>query len=218
MFTQYPFISRGLKESFSSLGAQTIISRAYREEHRHYHTLEHLESAFQYLYEEKQSELQLLSENEKATLFHAILFHDFFYQTNPYVPGENELLSAKSASEFINPFLEEQKKLVERLVLITQHHDYSDTLPLIERLMISADLSILTATPEMYRRYAQQIRKEYQHIPDDVFNSHRQHFILSFLEKIHSGVSFGWSEERVTQAAQNLSNEYKTTPTRKAKP
>jgi predicted metal-dependent HD superfamily phosphohydrolase len=69
-----------------------------------------------------------------------------------------------------------------RLVRLTQAHKFEPG----DRnaaVLCDADLAILGASPERYRQYAQEVRREYAEIPDEAFRPGRAEILRSLLEE-----------------------------------
>ena len=61
---------------------------------------------------------------------------------------------------------------VARLVRLTERHLPADD-DANGCVLSDADLAILAATPERYAEYAADVRREYAHVPDDLFRAGR---------------------------------------------
>ncbi len=71
---------------------------------------------------------------------------------------------------------------VARLVRLTEHHRPADDDA--EGCVLSdADLAILAASPERYAEYAADVRREYAHVPDDLFRAGRAAVLGDLLAK-----------------------------------
>jgi len=139
---------------------------AYSEPHRHYHDDRHLKECLAEL-----DWVPALSAHEGRLLRWAILWHDAVYQ-----PGQpdNEEKSAKLArSELMRcGVAEEDAAEVARLIMATKVHrvDPGDRLG---RLMVSIDLAILGSDPERYADYVHDVRLEYAHVNDSLWQTGR---------------------------------------------
>jgi predicted metal-dependent HD superfamily phosphohydrolase len=175
---------------------------AYAEPRRHYHTLEHVLDCLQRLdtwasenVAAGPSENVATSENVAAgpapaaprALALAIWFHDAAY--DPRAAGDaNERASAAWAERALRE-LGEPEALVRRvsaLVLATAHGNTSDPDLASDpqaALLLDIDLAILGAEPERYQRYAEQVRREYAHVPDAVYRAGRAAVLRGFLAR-----------------------------------
>ena len=88
------------------------------------------------------------------------------------------------------------------LILKTKTHDAGDDPD--AKVLLDADLAILGANENAYRYYAQQIRQEYDWVPDTTFAARRAEILERFLarERIYSTENFFAKYE--TQARANL--------------
>ena len=107
----------------------------------------------------------------------AVWFHDIIYSPQNQ---DNEAQSAAIARSLLASFndvglLDE----VARLILLTQTHQ---TEPSDEngRLLLDADLAILGSPRAVYQQYAQAIRREYAHVPDELYTRGRTAVLSQF--------------------------------------
>ncbi len=137
---------------------------------RFYHTMDHID------------ELLALAEAAKISdkWFHAaIWFHDAVYH-----PGakDNEELSARLAGKAL-PVMgmegDEQAKTIAA-IRATKTHKTKDT---DVQLFLDADMAILGAERERYRRYAADIRQEFSHISGWRYAWGRRRFLKSCLRR-----------------------------------
>jgi predicted metal-dependent HD superfamily phosphohydrolase len=174
--------------------------RAYAEPHRHYHTLNHIADLL-HLLEEHEG----VSDEDSVTL--AILFHDAVYDP---ARQDNEAASADLAREQLTllGFPPQLRVKVEHYILATQH---SASLPAAGdadlQVLLDLDLSVLAASPDRYRAYAQAIRQEYAVVPDELYRPGRRRVLALFLAQPHI-----YRTERLralweAPARQNLSSE-----------
>ncbi|AYV48927.1 phosphohydrolase [Caulobacter flavus] len=147
---------------------------AYREPHRRYHTLAHIEDCLARL-----AATPGLGDHERGLLEQAIWWHDAVY--DPLRP-DNEARSADLAREAMaaTGVAEADIAEIERLILLTNGHtvEPGDRLG---ALMVSIDLSILGAEPQAYAAYARAIREEYAAVPEDIYRAGRARVLQTFL-------------------------------------
>lgn len=140
----------------------------YQEPHRRYHTAEHLYACFRVLddfYPEANLPIQF-----------ALWFHDVVYDTHS---DENEEKSGEIALEELDRLGLEPFNVYD-LILATKH----DGPPHGEeaKIVVDVDLSILGETPDAYRQYEQQIRQEYEWVPEKVFWAYRRSLLKQFMD------------------------------------
>lgn len=148
----------------------------YQQSHRHYHNLDHIEYV-----------LTGVNSLSPGTLDQAIRLGAWFHDA-VYAPGrdDNEERSAFVAAEALeiagaSPSLIGE---VVRLVLVTKDHTpISDDVA--GAILSDADLRILGSDADTYARYAANVRKEYELIPDDVFFPARKDILEQFLQRPH---------------------------------
>jgi predicted metal-dependent HD superfamily phosphohydrolase len=147
----------------------------YREPHRHYHTLSHVE------------ELLALLDGVRAQvdrpsrLEWAIWFHDAVYDPQRH---DNEARSAELARSMLPlaSLAREDIEAVAALVTATAGHKWTDG----ERdtaLFLDLDLSILGAPTQRYDAYVAQVRAEYAHVPAQLFTAKRCELLQSWLAR-----------------------------------
>jgi predicted metal-dependent HD superfamily phosphohydrolase len=71
---------------------------------------------------------------------------------------------------------------VARLVRLTEHHKPTEG-DANGCVLSDADLAILAATTERYAEYAEDVRREYAHVPDDLFRLGRAAVLRDLLAK-----------------------------------
>ena len=141
---------------------------------RFYHDQRHLEDCLRQL-----EAVDDLSERERRLLRWAILWHDAVYDSRR---GDNEERSAERARlELLECGVEQaDADEVARLILLTKGHR-ADSRDRLGALLVSIDLSILGSPPERYRAYAEAVRREYRHVPDDAWRAGRSTLLRSLL-------------------------------------
>lgn len=133
---------------------------------RAYHNLDHVMNMLTVLEKVKDSATNY------NTLRLAVWFHDVIYDaTNS---EENEENSAKVAEKSLPLLNVSPDEIVEvaRLVRLTKDHEAKED-DNDGQLLVDADFAILGSETSVYAAYAQGIRKEYMHVPDELFNSDR---------------------------------------------
>jgi predicted metal-dependent HD superfamily phosphohydrolase len=153
------------------------VVRAYREPHRHYHTLDHVAALLALLARHAEAG----ADRDALTL--AILFHDVVY--DPMQP-DNEEASAARASERlaglgVRPQLVAK---VGRYILATRHGQPAEADGDADlALLLDLDLSILAAGADAYRAYAEAIRREYASVPERLYRPGRRRVLEGFLAR-----------------------------------
>ena len=175
---------------------------AYAQPDRHYHDQRHLDECFDEL-----DRVHDLGERDRRLLRWAILWHDSVYE-----PGQrnNEERSAELALSDLSGCGVPDDEIAEvaRLIRITEHHrtDPGDRLG---ALMVSIDLSILGADPRRYREYSDDVRREYAHVPEELWRTGRAAVLKRLLEAdpIYPGADF--RDRLEAQARRNMKDELK---------
>ncbi len=175
-----------------------FIHHNHSEKGRHYHTLKHLQCMF------LQLELVNNETDNLQALSFAIFYHDVVYNAKR---KDNELVSAEIACEKLALLNvpSEIIALTERHILATQHHKLSaenDT-----NTLLDLDLAILGDTPENYKTYTQNIRKEYAMYPDFLYKPARKKVLKHFLQMEYIFKTTYFIQHFEQQARANLQSE-----------
>ncbi len=176
------------------------LEAAYAEPHRRYHTRAHIEQCLALL-----DQVSDLTETEHQILTYAIWWHDAVYDAKA---SDNEAKSAEMAKRDLRDFdvSLHARDEVARLIRLTAGHQVEEGDRLGE-ILVSIDLSILGAPDDRYDVYAEAVRAEYAHVPDDLWRTGRSGVLQRFLDAqvIFPDPAFAhWLE---AQARANLSRE-----------
>ncbi|WP_415582481.1 hypothetical protein [Flavobacterium longum] len=149
------------------------IAKHYSARQRHYHNLSHLEAM--------RGELVSVTEelSYAEAVWFALYYHDLVYNVGA---SDNEEKSATLAQQRLATLGADHTftDRVARHIIATKKHEWSpdqDT-----NFLVDADLSILGVSPERYRAYTQQIRKEYAVYPDFLYHPGRRKVLRHFLD------------------------------------
>lgn len=168
--------------------AWDVFYEAYEGSGRFYHTLNHIHKCFT-----AYDEVVHLFDDPLAVAL-AIWFHDIEYDTKR---SDNEERSAALLLA-VTPTLKLDPTTAEKaahMILHTKHHG-SEGLDNDTKLFLDIDLSILGSSPDEYDTYADDIRKEYAWVPDEMYRESRKAILESFLArgKIFQTEAFGHLE------------------------
>ena len=176
-----------------------LIAR-YREPHRRYHTMAHIEDCLEQVRASTD-----LDAGQRDLLEAALWFHDAVYDPTR---SDNEAESARLARDRLTregaapAFIEE----VERLIQLTAGHAVEDGDRLGARL-VSIDLSILGAEPERYDDYARAVREEYAYVPEPAWRAGRAAVMQRFLDAPRLFPDPEWANRCEAQARCNIRRE-----------
>ncbi|SDS53632.1 HD domain-containing protein [Microlunatus soli] len=181
----------------ADVGAELV--RRYAEPQRHYHDQRHLAHVLDRVEE------FATAKHDRFLVSLAAWFHDAVYAI-PTAELSNEEASARLAIRTLGRCGFEQEEIgeVARLVRLTETHR-----PLGSdadgELLCDADLAILAAEPEDYRRYVADVRAEYPKLDDQEFARGR----LAVLQRFGGRDIFRTSKGRRLNAAArtNLTTE-----------
>jgi predicted metal-dependent HD superfamily phosphohydrolase len=143
----------------------------WSEPGRRYHTTIHLVEMFGAL--EELEDAGEVDDRQCSVARLAAWFHDAIYDAAAS-GGANEAESAVLAREIL-PQLGVGKTdtdSIDRLIRLTARHDTDASAPL-EAAFHDADLWILSAPPERFDSYCDQVRQEYAHVPDPQYQQGR---------------------------------------------
>jgi predicted metal-dependent HD superfamily phosphohydrolase len=177
------------KEAFASLMAR------YREPHRHYHGVSHLDSCLRELEPARGAGSRI------GEVLLALLFHDAIYDPTS---SENEAQSAVLAEQVLRD-AEASSDVIERIVRMiraTKDHDArgdADT-----ALLLDTDLSILGADEAVYESFEEAIRSEYAFVPEALFREGRRAVLQGFLNRPRIFLTDVFHQRLESQARLNL--------------
>jgi len=171
-----------------------ILIAAYSERQRAYHTVQHLYECLS-LFESVRSELI-----DAHAVALALWFHDAIYEPQA---KDNELRSAELFEQYMAQDL--PVNIVHKIkgwILATQEHVPTNDLDL--QFLLDIDLAILSATPERFIQYEQQIQQEYSWVDPEVYLIKRKEVLAHFYraEPLYQTTYFQKSFE--LKAKQNL--------------
>ncbi len=156
------------REVYNDLAAR------YSESHRAYHTLEHIEHCLREF-----QVIKYLAMNPDAIEF-ALWYHDAIYDTKA---KDNEEKSAKLAVGVARTasLPDAFKQSVANLILATKHSENPTDHDV--QILVDIDLSILGQPEKEFDEYEQNVRKEYEWVPEDAFIAGRSAILKSFLNR-----------------------------------
>jgi predicted metal-dependent HD superfamily phosphohydrolase len=176
------------------------LSKFYSSPERHYHTLDHIQHFLAVV-----DALSTKAKNLEAIEF-AAWFHDLIYDAKA---KDNEEKSADYAETTLSN-LELPREVIDkvtRLILKTKTHQITEDDDIDTKIMLDADLAILGAEDDAYRRYTQAIRLEYAWVLDQDYGSGRTQFLQSLLKRQKIYQTEEMFEKLETKARQNIQQE-----------
>lgn len=180
----HPLEVSGLVPVLARLGAgpqaahrvQEDLLRRWAEPHRSYHDTRHLAEVLARVE-------QLAGHAERADLVRcAAWWHDAVHDGRA---GDDERASAALAHQQLRSLGVAGRHVdaVAELVLLTTHHDPGDPADPDAAVLCDADLGILAAPPDRYDEYAADVRREYGHVPDELFHAGRAGVLRRLLSR-----------------------------------
>ena len=166
------------------LAEGSLLLHGWSEPHRRYHTTEHLAEVLTAV--DELADAAGLTGEEALVARTIGWYHDLHYQPRS-APGSNEHRSATLARDHLHRLgvADDLVDAVETGVLMTATHEVPGELPHTRVLEVfhDADLWILSAPPDRYARYRQQVREEFAHVPDDAFRAGRTAIMGGFVQR-----------------------------------
>jgi len=175
-----------------------IIAR-YAEPNRAYHNFFHIEEGLREL-----DRVWYFTINPDAIEL-AWWLHDIIYNTKA---KNNEEKSAEFALSLIkNMSLDGFGKDVAKLILATKHDKVPDDFD--AQFIVDIDLSIFGQSEKRFDEYEQQIRKEYEWVPEELFWEARVKILKHFLRRPSIYLTRFFFDKYEIQAQQNLNRAIK---------
>jgi predicted metal-dependent HD superfamily phosphohydrolase len=182
----------------TSLPAVRLIEK-YSQEHRFYHNLSHIRA----MLEAAEKFRSKFADYDSVRL--AIWFHDAIYDPKARTnETESAALAVKILAELNFPNAQIEK--VKKMVLATEKHD-ATTLDADGKLFLDLDLGILAAKKEVYKKYSEAIRKEYDFVPENLYREKRREVLQSFLQRQNIYYTGEFRELLEERARVNIANE-----------
>ena len=177
------------RELISKLWSE--IEKAHTTPTRHYHTFKHLEQIYRAL-----PTLTILYE-------FAIFYHDIVYDVSSKDNEEQSALLCEKRLKYLG-VSSEFRNQVTQLIRETKTHVASSKT---NALFLDADLAILGSTWKSYKKYFQNVRKEYTVYSDDIYNVGRKKVLKQFLKKKRIYINDYFYERYEEQARKNIEQE-----------
>jgi predicted metal-dependent HD superfamily phosphohydrolase len=181
-----------------------VLIAAYCAPERYYHNLEHLNEMF------RVAGRLAPNTEDSASVQLAIWFHDAVYDPRA---KDNELRSGELAVDLLGPIGVPGSTIerVVRLIRATAHLGSNEgPIDNDTATLLDADLAILGAAEERYKRYAQDIRKEYAWVPETDYRKGRASVLSKFLARPRIFSHQIMFEEGETRARKNITEELET--------
>jgi predicted metal-dependent HD superfamily phosphohydrolase len=172
------------------------LAQAYAEPQRAYHTLEHIRDCLAEF--DGASRLAEHPVEVEAALW----LHDVVYDPRA---SDNEERSADWAENVLTnrgvpaPIIAR----IRTLILATRHQIIPEDKD--AALLVDIDLSILGRDTATFERYEQQIRQEYDFVPEQAFREGRARILESFIQREFIYQTFFFRERYESRARENLS-------------
>lgn len=161
----------------AAVAAAADLERRYREPHRRYHTLTHVQAVVGDA--TRLADEVGLSATDRAVVQLAACAHDVVYAGEP---GTDERASAAWSREQLAAcqVAERVRERVAGIVLATITHAADDP---VANVLLDADLAILASDPTEYARYVADVRAEYSAVPDADWDAGRAAVLQRLLDR-----------------------------------
>ncbi len=146
-------------------GLRDELLAAYGDPGRGYHDTRHLAEVLERLDELGRAGVAF----EERPVRLAAWFHDAVYDGAAGAEERSARWAEQALADVLGPA---EVVEVARLVRVTEHHRPSSD-DVNGCALSDADLAILASSPERYRRYAHDVRREYASVPDEEFRRGR---------------------------------------------
>lgn len=188
----------GIGADPGSLGLLESLAGAWREPHRAYHTLQHLQECLDLL------DAWVPAGETWARLGVALWFHDVVYDTRH---PDSEERSIARARQLLTEAGTPAPAIghVARLIEATKHSAATPSAA-DEHLMVDIDLSIFGAPVARWDESCRQVRREFAWVPREVYCERRRAFLEAMLRRpriFHTQQGAG----REGRARQNIRRE-----------
>jgi predicted metal-dependent HD superfamily phosphohydrolase len=150
--------------------------RAYSEPSRQYHSIQHIGSLLRQLEEHGHAVV------DRDAVALAMLFHDVVYDPLRHDNEETSAALAGKRLAFLG-FSGGVIAKVEQHINATKHAQDFVTSDYDLAVLLDLDLSTLAAAPAEYRGYSQAIRREYSHVPEELYRRGRRRILEGFLRR-----------------------------------
>ena len=176
------------------------IKTHYNSKSRHYHNLSHI---YNMLLQIEVLESSII--NYDLCRF-TIWYHDIIYKSTK---KNNELKSAEFAKNRLKPLDLDEKsiEIVQKLIKSTQKHELVLRENDDNAYVLDLDLSILGSNWDTYKKYTDNIRKEYAIYPDFMYSSGRKKVLAHFLNRDTLYFTDYFRNKYENQARENLKRE-----------
>lgn len=177
------------------------ISEAYCQPSRYYHNLVHLDHLLRELLDVK-AEIK-----DWPVMIFSIAYHDYVYDVQQQDNEEQSAEIAVADLAALGVSGEQVNKCRKQIVATKTHEATGDA---DTQFLLDADLWILGAERETYKRYAEHIREEYKLYPAEVYHAGRQKVLEFFLKQQTIYKSVHFREKYESAARENLRWELET--------
>ena len=188
-----------------SSAAARLLDR-WEDPRRHFHNVRHLVDLLQRV-DELQQEAHDAHSVRLAAWYHGAVFDSDAEAAYAKRGGEDEAASAEYARTELAALGVPSERIADVATMVEALARHSILPASMDcAVLCDADLSILAADPQKYRKYLADIRAEYAHIPERRFLESRRAIVSKLLKRDRlylSPMSAGWEG----QARQNLQAE-----------
>lgn len=162
-------VRANLEQTYGDLVAR------YGESHRHYHTGQHLMECFD------RWDQGLSRVADPGALELALWFHDGIY--DPHRSDNEARSGAWMAAVAIAAGVEARRVAWAVEAIAATAHGMAEPQDRAVGLLLDLDLGILAAARDRFDEYCQQIRREYDWVPDEIYRPKRCQILQGFLER-----------------------------------
>lgn len=186
-----------------------MLSALYSQSHRHYHNINHINFCLAEL-EKYEQAIQSLNDLQLLKIVtHAIWWHDAIY--NPYSSineESSEDLFRDYHHDVSSVLTFDERECVREAIRATKYHTIDQAnLPLYCQVMLDIDLAGLGQDWSTFYKNGEEIRQEYAHLDDGVFNRGRVEFFEALSKRTPIYYTYFFRSRYEPQARENVDNE-----------
>lgn len=181
-----------------------LIAR-YREPHRQYHGLAHV----QRVVSDTNELVRSLAVPDRVAVRLAAWYHDAVYDPRSTTNEQDSATLADRALADLGVGAARRREIARLILLTAGHETLDESRDPAGAVLLDADLAVLSAPPAVYAAYVTGVRSEYGHVDDAAWRSGRAAVLRGFLtaERIYSTAAMSVREPR---ARANLTAELAT--------
>ena len=171
------------------------LSARYSEAHRSYHTLRHIAHCLDEL------DAVRRESGDPVAIELALWYHDAVYDTHARDNEERSAVLAEATAAAAGLGADRARRVGDLIRVSTHRKSAAEPEA---RLFADIDLAILGQEPPRFAEYEQQVRREYEWVPDEEFRAVRARILETFLDRFSIYTTGVFQDKYEKQARLNL--------------